>query len=164
MIILGIDPGYGRLGYAILKKTTTEETLVDCSCIETFAGEKHENRIAQITKKIESIVKKHKPDILSIESLFFTTNQKTALKVAEIRGIIIYIGIKNKMKIKEYTPLQVKTAVCGYGKASKEQVKSMVNNILGNKRAIKYDDTSDAIALCLTCVAHRDYIDQKGAC
>ncbi len=164
MIILGIDPGYGRLGYAVLKKSdpssdeaSNKEELLDYSCIETDPKKEHNKRILEITNNIEKIIKKYKPEILSIEKLFFTKNQKTALQVSEIKGIIIYICLKNKMKIAEFTPLEVKTAVCGYGKASKEQVQKMIELLVKIKEPIKYDDTADAIALCLTCSSTQKY-------
>lgn len=161
MIVLGIDPGYGRLGYALLKKTNPpaggKEELIDYSCIETDSKKEKGVRFLEIAEKIEKIINKHKPEVLAIEKLYFTTNQKTALAVSEIRGIIIYLALKNKMKIVEYTPLEVKIAVCGYGKAPKEQVKDMVKILIKTPKTIKLDDTADAIALCLTCTARKDY-------
>jgi len=154
---LGIDPGYGRLGYAILKKKGGREELLDYSCIETSPKSEHCDRILEISEKIEKIIKKYRPEILAIEKLFFTTNQKTALNVSEIKGIVSYIALKNGLKIEEYTPLQIKTAVCGYGKASKEQVSKMVNLLIPLKKVPKYDDTYDAIALCLICAANKGY-------
>lgn len=158
MIILGIDPGYGRLGYALLEKRKGEEKLIDYSCIETTPKTEKNERFIKIAEKIEKIIKKYKPEVLTIEKIYFTTNQKTALTIAEVRGIIIYLALKNKMKIVEYTPLEVKTAVCGYGKAPKEQIKDMVKILIKTPKAIKFDDTADAIALCLTCSARKDYL------
>lgn len=156
MVILGIDPGYGRLGCAILEKEGKKESLLDFFLVETKPKESYYKRIKQITDKIEDVIKKHKPNILAIEKVYFTNNQKTALSVSEIRGIIIYLAIKNKMEIHEYTPLEVKSAVCGYGKATKDQVKKMVTLLLKLKEDIKNDDTIDAIAICLTCSAQKN--------
>ncbi|MDD5032898.1 MAG: crossover junction endodeoxyribonuclease RuvC [Candidatus Pacebacteria bacterium] len=153
MKILGIDPGYGRLGYAVLEKNKSEENLIDYSCVETSPKQKHEERILKIAEKVEEMIKKHKPDILCLEKLFITKNQKTAMAVAEVRGILIFLGTKNGIKIQEYTPLQVKAAVCGNGKASKDQVEKMVKLLIKIRRPVKYDDTYDAIALCLTASA-----------
>ncbi len=150
MIILGIDPGYGRLGYAVLEKSNNKEKLLDYSCIETNPKDKHPDRILFLANKLNKIIKKYKPETLSIEKLYFTKNQKTALNVSEARGVVIYLCLKNKMQITEFTPLEVKTAVCGYGKATKEQVQKMVELLIKTKKPIKYDDTADAIALCLT--------------
>ncbi len=157
MIILGIDPGYGRLGYAVLEKTPASEKLVSFSCVETSPATPHGKRLLKIADTVEKLMKENKPDALAIEKVFFTTNQKTAMKIAEVRGIISYLAVKNNIPIAEYTPLQVKMAVCGYGKAPKEQVKKMVMLILKMKEKPKYDDTSDAIALCLTHAGHRKY-------
>jgi len=153
MIILGIDPGYGRLGYAVLEKKDRSEKLLYYSCVNTNPKNKYEERILEITNEIEKTIKKYKPNILAIEKLFFTTNQKTALRVSEIKGIVTFLAIKAGLKVSEYTPLEVKVAVCGYGKASKEQVQRMVNLLVKLERTPKYDDTTDAIALCLTCSA-----------
>ncbi|MBU1179059.1 crossover junction endodeoxyribonuclease RuvC [Patescibacteria group bacterium] len=152
MIILGIDPGYGRLGYAVLEKND-KENLIDCGCLETTSKEEHSDRILKIADGVEKIIKKYKPEILAIEKIYFTTNQKTALKVSEIKGIITYLALKNKMRLAEYTPLEVKIAVCGYGRAPKEQIKKMVDLLIKVKNPPKNDDTYDAIALCLTCSA-----------
>ncbi|MFC1625277.1 crossover junction endodeoxyribonuclease RuvC [Patescibacteria group bacterium] len=157
-LILGIDPGYGRLGYAVLEKINQKEKLLDYSCIETSSKESYSERMLKIAKEIEKLIKKHKPKILAIEKLFFTTNQKTALTVSEIKGVILYLALKNNLKIIEYTPLEVKVAICGYGKATKEQVQKMVKLLLHLKNLPKHDDTSDAIALCLTCSARKDYL------
>jgi len=159
MVILGIDPGYGRLGYATLQKNKEKENLLDYSCIETSAKDPYGNRVLKIARNLEKLIKKHKPDVLALEKVFFTKNKKTALKTSEIRGIIIYLALKNKIKIFEYTPLQVKSAVCGYGKATKDQVKRMIDLILGLKTKTKLDDTSDAIALCLTHIAYNPDFD-----
>lgn len=156
-LILGIDPGYGRLGYAILKKTPNKEELLDYSCIETESTENYTERILKIASKVEKLIKKYKPEVLAIEKIYFNKNQKTALMVSEIKGIINYLAAKNNMKIKEYTPLEVKNAVCGYGKATKEQVKKMVKMLVNLEKKPKYDDTYDAIALCLTCSSQQKY-------
>lgn len=156
MIILGVDPGYGRLGYSLLKKEGGKEELIDYSCIETSSKKEKNERFLEVAGKMEKIIAKHKPDVLAIEKLYFTTNQKTALSVAEIKGIIIYLALKNKMKIVEYSPLEIKVAVCGYGKAPKSQVEDMVKMLIKTPKTIKLDDTADAIALCLTCSARRD--------
>jgi crossover junction endodeoxyribonuclease RuvC len=158
MIILGIDPGYGRLGYAVFEKSDKTEKLLEYSCIETSPKDPYFKRILKITDKFEKIALKHKPDVLAIEKVFFNKNQKTALETAEVKGIIGYLALKKKMKVIEYTPLEVKTAVCGYGRAPKEQVQKMVNLLAGLKKSPKLDDTSDAIALCLTCAARREYL------
>ncbi len=157
MIIIGIDPGFGRLGYAIFEKNSEKEKLLEYSCIETDSKQTYNQRIMVAAEKIESLILKFTPDYIAIEKIFFNKNQKTALQTAEIKGIVSYLALKNNVDILEYTPLEVKSAVCGYGKADKNQIKKMVNMILGLKISTKFDDTTDAIALCLTCLARRDY-------
>lgn len=157
MIILGIDPGYSRLGYAIFEKNSDSEKLIECGCVETSAKKDFQAKMLEIGNAVDNIIKKTKPETLSIEKVFFTKNQKTALKIAEIRGAIVYIALKNKLKIAEYTPLEVKSAVCGYGKAPKEQVAKMVKLILGLKNQIKQDDAADAVALCITHAGRKNY-------
>ncbi len=156
MVVLGIDPGYGRLGYAILEKK--KDNLLDCGCVETNSKEKYTNRIKKIATKIESLIEKYKPNVLVIEKLFFTSNQKTALQVSEVKGIILYLAIKNGLKILELTPLQVKSHLCGDGRADKKQIQKMVDMVLKLDKKPKYDDTYDAIALCLSCPTKIDYI------
>ncbi|MFC1756810.1 crossover junction endodeoxyribonuclease RuvC [Patescibacteria group bacterium] len=153
-VILGIDPGYGRLGYAVLEKTGSKEILLDYSCVVTNPKDSHGKRILAIAKEIEKVIKKHKPDVLAIEKLFFTKNQKTALAVSEVKGVVIYLATKNDLQIAEYTPLEIKSSVCGYGKADKEQIKKMVDLIIKPQITPKYDDTYDAIAICLTHSSH----------
>ena len=150
MIILGVDPGYGRTGYAVIEKINNAENLLDYGCIETLVNEDYFKRLLMLGEKIEKIITKHKPDVLAIEKIFFSKNQKTAIKVAEAKGIIAYVALKNGVKdIEEYAPSEVKTIICGYGSATKNQVKKMVCLILKISKNIKPDDTIDAIALCL---------------
>ena len=154
MKIISIDPGYERVGIAILEKEQGgKETILYSDCFKTNPKDKLENRILLIGKEVESLIKKYSPKYLAIENLFFTTNQKTAMGVAEARGAIIYEAKRNNLEIVEYTPLQIKNAVTGYGKADKNQVHSMVNNLikLENKKYI--DDEIDAIAVGLTAFA-----------
>ncbi len=160
MKILGIDPGYGRLGYAVFEKNGSFEKLLEFSCIETSSKKSKNERFMEIADSIENLIKNHKADILVIEKVFFTKNQKTVLEIAEIRGIIIYLSLKHGLDILEYTPLQVKSAVCGYGKATKEQVQKMVSLILKIEKKPKFDDTSDAIALCLACASNKAFLDR----
>lgn len=151
MVILGIDPGYARVGWAVLEKIKNSEFKVrNCGCIETSKESPSDERLACVYKQIEELIKKHKPDVLAIEELFFTTNAKTAFKVGEARGVIILAGAIKKIPIFSYTPLQVKIAVTGYGKADKHQVGRMLKAILKLKDLPKLDDTVDAIAVALT--------------
>lgn len=154
-IILSIDPGYERLGIAILKKEKGQkEELIFSECFKTLAKEEHPERLKQIGNRIEEIIIQHKPEILAIEGLFFNTNQKTAMKVSEARGTILYLAKNAGLEIFEYTPLQIKTAITGYGRSDKNAVTKMIPALIDIKKEIKYDDEIDAIAVGLTCSAY----------
>lgn len=154
MRVLGIDPGYERLGVAILEKNKTKETLLFSTCLKTNKDLALSERIFQLGKEVEALIKKWSPDALAIEKLFFTTNQKTAMGVSETKGAITYIAKSSGLSINEFTPLQIKSAVTGYGKATKEQVIYMLDKLLkiSEKDKIKHDDEFDAIAVGLTCL------------
>ena len=165
MIILGIDPGFERLGIAVLEKPskksasarsygTTKEKVLFSECFKTSAALDFSERLALIGKETQRVIKKFKPDVLSIETLFFTTNQKTVMHVAEARGVVIYECAKVGMKIFEASPPQIKIATTGYGKANKEQVMKMVKILVDIDNAKKSDDELDAIAAALTASAH----------
>ena len=151
MKILGIDPGFNKLGYAILEKQQAGFDIVVSSLIETKSGEDYQKRVLAIGRELNRIIAKYKPDTLAIEKLFFTTNQKTAMRVSEIRGIIIYLAASAGVPCFEFTPLEVKSAICGYGKADKKQVRDMLKLTLKNCVLPKNDDACDAIAIALTC-------------
>jgi crossover junction endodeoxyribonuclease RuvC len=122
-------------------------------CFKTSAKLAHTERLGLIGDEIEKIIELHKPTVLALETLFFTVNQKTAIKVAEVRGVILYMAQKFGLKVFEYGPLQVKVAVTGYGKSDKGAVISMVQKLVETKKDIRHDDEYDAIALGLTCFA-----------
>ncbi|MBP6948474.1 MAG: crossover junction endodeoxyribonuclease RuvC [Candidatus Pacebacteria bacterium] len=154
--ILGIDPGFDRLGICILDKEGNKEVLIHSQCITTSKKESFEVRLAEIGEELTKILKKYKPHELAIETLFFTTNQKTIITVAEVRGICIYLSHIHDVKIHEYSPPQIKLAVTGYGKATKDDIALMVPKILGKPLKIGIlDDEIDAIAIALTHSAHR---------
>lgn len=154
MRIIAIDPGYERIGIAILEKNTGgKETLLFSECLKTSPKEKHEKRLKTIGDEIGSLIKKYRPEALAIETLFFETNAKTAMKVSEARGVILYEAGKNGLTVAEYTPLQIKAAVTGYGKSDKNQVIFMVEKLIKIPKPIKYDDEYDAIACGLTYFA-----------
>jgi len=155
MKILAIDPGYERIGIAILEKDSRgEQTLVYSECFKTSAKIPFYERVQKIGTKVAEIIKKHKPRALAIEKLYFTTNQKTAMGVAEARGVIIYEAIQSKLKIFEYTPMEIKVAVTGYGKAVKQDVLLMTKKLIAlPKNKPMFDDEVDAVAIGLTCFA-----------
>jgi len=156
MRILGIDPGFERVGIAVIEKnneTQNKEQLVYSECFKTLPSLHFNERLGLIGEEIKNIINKHNPDILAIETLLFNSNQKTAMKVAEARGVIVYEAITKKLEICEYTPLQIKIAIAGYGRADKKQVTNMVKQLIKIEKNIKYDDEIDAIAVSLTCSA-----------
>lgn len=154
--ILGIDPGFDRLGICILDKEENKETLIHSECITTSKKESFEIRLAEIGEQLSKILKKYKPNELAIETLFFTTNQKTIITVAEARGICIYLSHINDLTVYEYSPPQIKLAIAGHGRATKEDISHMTSKILSGqiKKGI-LDDEMDAIAIALTHSAHR---------
>ncbi len=155
MRILAIDPGYERLGVAVLdKEKGQKETLVFSDCIKTSPKDSFEDRLTQIGLKIEELINEFKPEALSIENLFISNNQKTAMRVAEVRGTLIYICRKNNLDIKEFTPLQVKLSVTGDGKSSKEQVIKMVKLLIKGVKNNALDDEYDAVAVGLAYFAY----------
>ncbi|MCX6747421.1 MAG: crossover junction endodeoxyribonuclease RuvC [Candidatus Nomurabacteria bacterium] len=156
MIILGIDPGYERLGIAVLEKNKEDkkERVLYSECFKTSAKLDFSERLLLIGKKVKEITKEYGPEILSIETLFLTTNQKTVMKVAEARGVIIYEAISAGLKVFEASPPQIKMATTGYGAASKEQIIKMVHMLVDMDKNKKSDDELDAVAIALTAFAH----------
>jgi len=153
MIILGIDPGYERVGVSVLEKLHNKTTLLYSECILTDKKDSLSERMYAIGLRVEELIKEYSPSVLAIEDLFFTSNQKTVMGVSAVRGIIIYIAKKNSMSVYEYTPLQIKIALTGYGRADKNQVSFMVQKLLSLSLEKKLDDEMDAIACALTASA-----------
>ena len=153
MIILGIDPGYATVGYGIVKFEKNKFTTIDYGAIITGAELEFPLRLEMIFDKITELIGKYRPDAMSVEELFFNTNVKTAIAVGHARGVILLAGQKSRVSVYEYTPLQVKQAVVGYGRAEKKQVMEMTRIILGLEKVPKPDDTADALALAI-CHAH----------
>jgi len=153
-IVLGIDPGYERLGVAILERKSGEkEKVLFSETLKTSPKREFKDRLFEIGEGVQKIIDEFQPENLAIEKLFFNTNQKTASKVAEVRGALLYIAQKNKMDIYEYTPLQIKVAITGQGRADKKQMMFMVPRLVRVEKEIKYDDEFDAIAVALTAFA-----------
>jgi crossover junction endodeoxyribonuclease RuvC len=154
--ILGIDPGFDRLGVCILDKEGQKETLVYSHCITTSRKDSFEKRLFHIGEALEEIITRYTPHELAIETLFFTNNQKTIITVAEVRGICIYLSFKYGLTLSEYSPPQIKLAIVGHGKATKEDIALMVPKILKQPLLIDtLDDEVDAIAIALTHSASR---------
>lgn len=153
MRILGIDPGYAIVGYGILEYDGYKFKPVAFGAITTEAGAKFNLRLSDIYSDMQTVLTKYHPDAMSIEKLFFNTNQKTGIDVAQARGVIILAATQCGVPVYEYTPLQVKQSVVGYGRAEKKQVMEMTRSILGLAKVPKPDDTADALALAI-CHGH----------
>ncbi len=149
MIILGIDPGFARMGWGVISKTGAKFSLVDYGCLKTSAKTGLSGRLELIFDGISKVIKKYKPDMAGIETLFFNTNAKTAVKVGEARGAVLVALKKSGIKICDVTPLQVKQAVAGYGRAEKSQIQKMVKTLLNLKEIPRPDDAADALAVAL---------------
>jgi len=174
MRILGIDPGFERLGVAILEKEKNgKEQVIFSECFKTSAKLEFNERLKLIGEEVKKIIKKYKPEILAIETLFLTTNHKTVMRVAEARGVVIYEASQAGLKVFEASPPQIKIATTGYGRASKEQIIKMVKILVetrptparqspsggehqsfGRVEKKESDDELDAIAIALTAFAH----------
>lgn len=152
--ILGIDPGFDRVGIAIIDKDMSKETLIMSTCIITSRKESFPMRVSQIARELIHILLEYKPQVLAIEKLFFTKNQTTAMAVAEMRGVIMYLAHEHRLTINEYSPPEIKLAVAGHGKADKHDISLMVKRILKCETTGKMDDEVDAIAIALTHSSH----------
>lgn len=151
MIILGIDPGIAIVGYGVLSSEKGKFQAIDYGVITTSKDEKTPQRLALIEQGLNALIDKYKPDCIALEELFFQNNQKTAITVAQARGVLLLTAVKRCSKLYEYTPLQIKQAITGYGNADKKQVQFMVKALLNLKQIPKPDDAADALAVALTC-------------
>ncbi len=152
MVYLGIDPGTATTGYGIIKKSANknlEFEILEFGVIETPKTDSDAKRLQIIFDDLSHIIKKHKPQFLGIEKLFFTKNQTTAMTVSQARGVVLLASSQAGIPIFEFTPLQVKSTLCGYGKADKKQVQRMVQQTFKLKTLPKPDDAADALAIAL---------------
>jgi crossover junction endodeoxyribonuclease RuvC len=150
MRILGIDPGTGILGFGVIDVTRGKPQLVDAGVIRTLAKEDDAVRLQTIFEELTDIIVQTKPQEMSVEKLFFAKNVTTAMTVAQARGVVLLAGQQAGLKIYEYTPLQIKQALTGYGRAEKKQIQEMVRVILSLKVIPKPDDCADALAAAIT--------------
>lgn len=153
MRILGIDPGFAIVGYGIIDYNGNKSKPIEYGAITTPAGQDISIRLKTIYTELTKIIQQYKPDSVAIEELFFNTNVKTAILVGQARGVLILAAVNNNVPSFEYTPLQVKQAVVGYGRAEKSQVQQMVKLLLDLPEIPKPDDTADALAIAI-CHAH----------
>ena len=150
MRILGIDPGTGILGFGVIDVDRGKAKLVDAGVIRTPVKEDDAVRLLTIYEELTEIIKLNKPDMMSVEKLFFARNVTTAMTVAQARGVVLLCGMQAGLSIAEYTPMQIKQAVTSYGKADKQQMQEMVRVILQLKEIPKPDDAADALAAAIT--------------
>jgi crossover junction endodeoxyribonuclease RuvC len=153
MRIIGIDPGYATVGYGVIEYEKSRFTTVNYGAILTSKDLSFECRLLEIHNDLTELLQVYKPQFMAVERLFFTTNQKTAIDVSQARGVILLSAVNNSVELAEYTPLQVKQSVTGYGKAIKSQVQEMTKRILKLPAIPKPDDTADALAIAI-CHAH----------
>ncbi len=150
MIVLGIDPGYAIMGYGVIERLDNGSLrTLDYGVITTKAGEKLQLRLWQLYTGLHELIKKYKPDEIAVEELFFHTNQKTVIPVAEARGLVLIAAQEAGIEAAEYTPLQVKMGVIGYGRAEKSQMIAMTQTLLGLKKPPHPDDAADALAIAI---------------
>jgi crossover junction endodeoxyribonuclease RuvC len=150
MRIIGIDPGTGILGFGVIESAGGKNQLVDAGVIRTPVKEDDAVRLQTIYEEITDIIAQNKPQEMSIEKLFFAQNVTTAMTVAQARGVVLLAGMQSGLQISEYTPLQIKQSLTGYGRADKKQMQEMVRVLLGLKEVPKPDDCADALAAALT--------------
>lgn len=150
MRILGIDPGYGRCGFAIIDVEKSHLVAIDYGVITTSKDDDHADRLVELAADIEHVITKYKPKLLAIEELFFAKSTTTALKVAGVRGIIMMLARKAGLEITEVKPSHAKLAVTGYGRADKRQMQEMTRHIFGLEQSPRIDDAADALAIAYT--------------
>jgi crossover junction endodeoxyribonuclease RuvC len=152
MRILGIDPGTGILGFGVIDVDPGGVAqLVDAGVIRTPVKEDDAVRLATIYEELSEIITQNKPECMAVEKLFFSRNVTTAMTVSQARGVVLLLGQQNNLQLYEYTPMQIKQAITGYGKADKKQMQEMVKTILKLKEIPKPDDAADALAAAITC-------------
>ena len=164
MIIIGIDPGIATMGFGVIRKPACRQAgskklkVIDYGCITTSPGLPPGERLKKINNEINKLIKKHKPKVLAVENIYFFKNLKTAMPVSQAKGVVLLTAAKKKIPVYEFTPLQMKMAITGYGRAEKKQVQEMLKVLLNMKEAPKADDASDALGIAL-CYA----LDSKEA-
>ena len=150
---MGIDPGYAIVGFGVIENISNRFKVIDYGAITTVAGAPMPLRLKTIYHELVSLIRQHRPDAFAVEELFWGTNAKTGIAVAQARGIILLAAANENVPIFEYTPLQIKQALTGYGRADKQQMQQMTKTLLGLDKVPKPDDTADALAVAI-CHAH----------
>ncbi|MDP2933955.1 MAG: crossover junction endodeoxyribonuclease RuvC [bacterium] len=158
--VLGIDPGFGRMGFGVIEETRGDLRVIDYGCLETQKTETIAQRLLELKKFIDQLVCDARPVVVAVESLFFSKNVKTALAVGEARGVILFALAEHGLPVFELSPQEVKLAVTGYGNAEKGQVQRMVQKILGLAKIPKPDDAADALALAIAAAQMRRFLNK----
>ncbi len=153
-IVLAFDPGYERLGVAVVSRVDGRDTLLFSDCLRTSASHPFTERLGELITEVEQLIETHHPTDVALETLFFNTNQKTAMRVAEVRGALLALALKAGLSVHEYAPSSVKVAITGSGASDKRQVTTMVTRLVALDDSQRVDDEYDAIAVGLTCLAH----------
>ncbi len=156
--ILGIDPGFAITGYGLITCQSGNISVHSCGAITTSSQEPYSQRLGTLYADLITIINKHKPDCIAVEELFFAKNVKTALKVGQARGVVLLAGWKKNIPLREFTPLQVKQALVGYGRASKSQVQTMVAAQLKLNNIPQPDDVADALAVAICCCQTKEFL------
>lgn len=154
MKVLALDPGYDRLGIAVLERNENKDVLIFSECFETKRSDPLPDRLFSVGVRVRELLTEHAPDMLALETLFFNKNVKTAIGVAEVRGIILFLGKSERIPVYEFGPQEIKVAVTGYGKSDKTAVTNMVKRLVSNVPLGALDDEYDAIAVGVTALAH----------
>lgn len=160
MRVIGIDPGIAIVGFGVIDKLGSRLVPVQYGCVETKAGTPQEVRLMQVYESVGALMDKYKPDAVAVEKLFFNRNVTTAFTVSEARGVIVLAAVQRGLQLAEYTPMQVKQAIVGYGKAEKKQVQEMTRMFLKLSAVPKPDDVADALAIAV-CHAHSSVMLQR---
>lgn len=152
--VLAFDPGYDRLGVAVIERASHGEQLIHSECVTTNRTDAMPDRLKVIGERIDALINEYSPTLVALETLFFNKNQKTGIAVAEVRGIILYLARHHNVQVHEFSPQQIKIAVTGYGKSDKRAVQDMVKRLVRNVPHAALDDEYDAIAAGITALAH----------
>lgn len=158
MLVLGVDPGIHRIGWGLVKEEGSSLYPIAYACLETNSKNTTPERLAKIYKELSLIITKYNPDVISLEDLFFSKNTKTAMVVSQARGVIMLACQHHKCVLVEHTPLQIKMALTGYGRASKQQIQQMVKSLLRLKEVPKPDDTADGLAAAICAIYSKNKI------
>ncbi len=151
MRILGIDPGTGILGFGVIEIERHRSKFIDAGVIRTPVKQADPERLLTIYEELQELIDELKPEVMAVEKLFFAQNVTTAMSVSQARGVVLLLGRKNNLELHEYTPLQIKQAITGYGKADKKQMQEMVRVLLGLDEIPRPDDAADALAAAICC-------------